>query len=359
MEKLLCIKIASRGDLLLAAPAFRVLRTMRPEAHITLLVGASCEDVAQHLPYFDRIQTIDDQALMGGGRRNRFVEAWRMLGRIRSRDPGQALFYSEAFIFHRDWRYGLLAWLSGIPVRRGLQRGERPLFLTHPYRADDREHHVRQYLSVISSRTDDFPLAGLWKFKEGERERALATARAHGFKPESGSWIGLGFGGGRNIKTRTELKTWPLERFCRLAEQLVKHGRQVVWIGDAEDADMLGDAPEGAPPPQEAVNLSGKLSVTETAAVLSACQLVVSNDSLALHLAEALGVSTIGLFGPTDPMHYRPLGRRSTYLWPGRNLSCSPCHRDGYFPPCTHQHRCMRELPVESVLENFFGHHGP
>ena len=61
------------------------------------------------------------------------------------------------------------------------------------------------------------------------------------------------------------------------------------------------------------------------------------------------GVPSVGLFGPTDPAHYRPLGERSRFLWMGETMSCSPCHDDGFFPVCQYEHQCMRDLSVEKV----------
>ena len=368
MERLLCIKIASRGDLLLAAPAFAHLRTSRPEAHVTLIVGRSCEDVALRLPYFDEIRTIDDHLLFGAGRTRKLRGTWQLyrqmnsgLGAKRASQAGVWNGFSEVFIFHRDWRYGPLALAAGIPVRRGLARGERTFFLTHPYRIGSQEHHSSQYLGLVRSHSrceaahptdrnggnSSVPapsLAGLWQFIEGERDAALTVAAAHGFNPVAADWIGLGFGGGRNVKTRTELKTWPLERFRELAAECVQRGYGVVWVGDAEDAECLGNEYEG-------VNLAGRLTVPETAAVLGECNVVVANDTMALHLAEALRVPTVALFGPTDPAESRPLGERSTHLWLGpQRVPCSPCHREGFFPPCPFAKRCLREIPVEAVL---------
>src|ERR1043165_7426354 len=125
MERLLCIKIASRGDLLLAAPAFRALRPARSRARITLLVGKSCEDMARHLPFFDEILTLDDRALLAGGLGEKLKAAWGLLSLLKANA------WSEALIFHRDSRYGLIARLAGIRIRRGLQRTEGACFLTH------------------------------------------------------------------------------------------------------------------------------------------------------------------------------------------------------------------------------------
>ena len=336
---MLCIKIASRGDLLLAGPAFRHLREARPSARITLLVGASCGDVARHLPFFDEVKTMDDHSLMASGTCAAACEARQLLGWLKQSET------DEVFIFHRDWRYGLLAWIAGIRVRRGFQNGFWSFLLTHPYRAGEKEHHVSQYLGMIGAgQASEIPIQGVWKFHGDEREQGLAAAASHGFNDASAKWIALGFGGGRNVKTHTGLKTWPIRHYHALASQLEKQGFRVAWVGDLHDAATLEE-------PFDGVNLAGKLSVSETAAVLSACSGVVSNDTLMLHLAEALGIPSVGIFGPTDPSHYRPLGKRSSHVWYGKNLSCSPCHRDGWFPVCSHQHRCMAELSVESVLQ--------
>ena len=360
MEKLLCIKIASRGDLLLASPAFRMLRMRRPNASITLLVGSSCSDVAQYLPYFDEIHTLDDHALMAAGWFARIGEVrrfFRFLTKqvpsgvplLESKNPLRQTPYTEVLIFHRDWRYGFLTWLAGIPRRRGFSCRWGWFFLTHPYRPSNREHHILQYLKMVftpeikEGKILAEGLDGLWQFGEGEKERALSVAETHGFK-RGGNWVALGFGGGHNVKTHTELKIWPVDYFRQLALWLAACGCRIVWVGDTEDAAKLGE--HGTD-----VNLAGKLTVAETAAVLSVCKRVVSNDTLILHLAEAMGVPTVGLFGPTDPAHYRPLGARSTYIWGGEKLVCSPCHRDGYFPPCRFRHRCMTGLSVESVFQ--------
>jgi heptosyltransferase II len=85
--------------------------------------------------------------------------------------------------------------------------------------------------------------------------------------------------------------------------------------------------------------------------VVSRCDLVIANDTMLLHMAGAQNVRALGIFGPTDPAQTRPLGASSDHLWLGPSrIPCAPCHRDGYYPPCLHDHRCMRSLSVESLL---------
>jgi heptosyltransferase II len=341
LEKLLCVKIASRGDLLLAAPAFRALRRARPGAHLALAVGATCEDVARRLPYFDALRVIDDHALFSPSR------LWRIRaagGLLREMSRG----YDELLVFHRDRRYSLLGRVAAIPLRRGLSDAAGAHHLTHAYAPAPEEHDSAQYLRMAlpgsEAAPDALALAGLWRFLPGEREDALARAASLGFRPEIGSWVALGFGGGRNVKNQTDLKQWPVEHYRRLAERLVEYGYGVVWLGDAEDGRVLGESPPAG------IVLSGALGVPGSAAVLSACALTVANDTLLLHLSEAVGTTSLGLFGPTDPANYGPQGWRSAAIWRGAALACSPCSRGGVIPPCPFRQRCLRELPVEAVL---------
>lgn len=332
MERVLCIKIASRGDLILAAPAFKKLKEFY--AHVDLVVGETCRDVAEHLPYFQNIHTIDDQRFFTGNFFQKGMTALHLMRLMKG--------YDQVVIFHRDGRYGLLAKVVGVPIRKGFSHS----FLSHSYQAPVSEHHADQYLKMALQGEDGIrhehsvQLNGLWKFKREEEVFCQEKLVQLGFEKNKGKWVALGFGGGKNVKTRTDLKSWPLAHYLSLASELTKEGFQVVWIGDQEDAQKLSN-------PQHGLNLTGKLTVPETAWLISQCERVVTNDTLALHLSEAMGGSTIGIFGPTDPAHYRPRGSQSSDL--SLKLPCSPCHRDGYFPPCPFNHRCMQELTVAMV----------
>lgn len=340
MERILCIKIASRGDLVLAAPTFRALREARPAARLDLLVGETCVDVAEHLPFFDRIRTIDDRELFTGGIAGRIRTTARMYDMLR--DAGAGSPYSEVLVFHRDWRYGMIALAAGVPVRRGFRNGAGSKVFTHAYLAGEHEHHALQYAGMagVASASSRSPA---WAFHPGERDAALAAAARHGFVRDGRPVAALGFGGGNNVKTQTALKSWPVASYAELAQRLTRQGYQVVWVGDVADASLLPAGIAG-------LSLAGRLSVAETAAVLSACDLVVSNDTLTLHLADAMGIRSVGIFGPTHPELYGPRDPASSYLWMGAELSCSPCHRNEGFPQCAFGHRCMTSLTVDAVM---------
>lgn len=247
-------------------------------------------------------------------------------------------------MLHRDWRYAVLAWLARVAIRRGFWSPASDRFLTHPYRPGSREHHEDQYLGVVGGDAAvEVRRGALWRFAAGEREAAMGKAQRLGLGREARPLVAIGPGGGRNVKMAVDLKLWGVQSYEELAARLDDEGYQVVWLGDAHDAAMLSDDVPG-------VRLAGRLSVAESAAVVSACRLVVTNDTMLLHLARVLEVPALGIFGPTDPAHTGPRGEGSAHLWLGPDLvPCSPCHRDGFYPVCTFDHRCMKELPVDLV----------
>jgi ADP-heptose:LPS heptosyltransferase len=345
---LICVKVAARGDLIMASAAFGWLRATRPSERMALVVGSTCLDVASHLPFFDELRVIDDRALFTGSPAARLRAVGELTRALRRPGPGGDR-VSEVFLLHRDWRYGAVAAVAGVPTRRGFATPRGTRLLTHPYHVAPGEHDVHQYLGMVGAppevATGGDLMAGAWHWAPGEREAALSTAAGLGFRPDAGEWVALGFGGGQNVKTKTALKAWPVEYYRALARALVESGRRVVWLGDGHDAALLGAEFDG-------FSLAGKLTVPESAAVLEACSAAVANDTFLLHLAQAVGVPAVGIFGPTDPAHYGPVGRGSSHLWLGpARVPCSPCHDNGYFPPCVNAHRCMRDLPVDAVLD--------
>ncbi|HTP12414.1 MAG TPA: glycosyltransferase family 9 protein, partial [Bacteroidota bacterium] len=99
------------------------------------------------------------------------------------------------------------------------------------------------------------------------------------------------------------------------------------------------------------INVAGRLTIPELCALLEQSVLYIGNDSGPLHLATALGVPTVGLFGPESPVFYGPLGDRHTSIY--RRLPCSPC-MNVYAAKsfrCPYNARCMKEIQVDEVFD--------
>jgi lipopolysaccharide heptosyltransferase II len=149
-------------------------------------------------------------------------------------------------------------------------------------------------------------------------------------------------------------KRWPVERFVETAKRLQSSRQDVVplLIGRSEERSLIDQFVRQYP--GRAIDGAVFDHVIETAALLRRCDLLVGNDSGVMHLAAAMGVPTVGLFGPASPIQWAPLGPRTTFVR-GADLSCSPCIRNyrGETPArCTNPviRECMLTITVDRVI---------
>jgi heptosyltransferase II len=123
---------------------------------------------------------------------------------------------------------------------------------------------------------------------------------------------------------------------------LIAEGFGVWVVGGPEEkalaAEIVGDT--------TARDLTGP-DLRNAVLALAAAAVAVSNDSGLLHVAAALGISAIGIFGPTSPWHWAPLNPLAATIETKSKVECRPCHK----PVCRLvHHRCMRDIPPEQIL---------
>ena len=147
---------------------------------------------------------------------------------------------------------------------------------------------------------------------------------------------------------RWDTKRWPPEHFHRVAEELETEGHRIVLIGGPGDVDICsGLAGQTSP---RRLDLSGRLSITESAAMLSLCSLLVTNDSAPLHMAEAVGTPVVALFGPTvREFGYYPQLPSSAAI--DMEMSCRPCSRNGARPCPIGTKACLVSIEPERVIQ--------
>ena len=138
-------------------------------------------------------------------------------------------------------------------------------------------------------------------------------------------------------------KQWDLNKFEKLALQLEQSGIPIIVIGGRKER-AAGDAIiHGV----DSLNLAGVTSLVETAAIINSASVLVSGDSGVLHLATALGCSTVSLFGSSNAQKWAPMGERHIVI--SKKLPCSPCSKFGDTPQCRFNTRCMAEIDIEEV----------
>jgi len=159
------------------------------------------------------------------------------------------------------------------------------------------------------------------------------------------------------------LRRWPVEYFALLADKLADaFGVKVIFTGLAGEVALADSAISRMQRKDAAVNVAGRFNLGELTAFLLLSDLVISADTAAVHLASALSVPVVGLYGPNTPLLYGPWGKNS--IWFYRKQECSPCitNYNAKINKCRHpkgQGACMKEISAEEVFlgikDAFFG----
>ena len=309
------------GDTVMALPALAALRAARPDALVTaigpwapLLVGQAVADA--HLGYPKE------------GRLRR-----KLAAALREMKPDVAVLLPNSF------ESALAARRWGARVRLGYDADMRRALLTHMAALPSpRRHQVDEYLGLLEA-SGVPPVATQPRWRLGPDEAAesrvtalLDEAGCAGAAPLVGLHLGAAFGAS---------KLWPPVSYAELARGLAERDLQPLLIGSRDDVAVAEavTALVGKP----IASTVGRDRPEMLPRLLARLGCLVSGDTGVAHLAAAVGVPTVTLFGPTDAHLSAPRGRAS------RNLEgpapCAPC----FLPRCPIDHVCMRAISVDSV----------
>jgi heptosyltransferase-2 len=309
------------GDTVMAVPTLRALRQALPDAELWC-VGPWAPTILEAEP--------------GMTRRLDYPRTWGARGALAGelRRAGVDL----AVLLPNSFESALHAWLAGARWRVGYAGDGRRALLTHALATPDgRAHQVTVYLDLLRvlrvAAPPAPPTLHVSPARRDEARRLLDTTGLGGGSGAVGIQLGAAFG---------PSKLWPPDRVAALAAALEREGTPVVFLGSPTAAPLLGDVARALPGPVR--SLVGRDHPALLPALLAELGCLVSPDSGPAHVAAAVGVPVVTLFGPTDPRLAAPMGEGHAALW--RRPPCAPCFR----PRCPIDHRCLRDLGVAEVL---------
>ncbi len=256
---------------------------------------------------------------------------------IAKRVEGQ---FDAAYVLPNSLKSALLPFLASIPKRVGYLGEARVGLLTHRLKNPKDKPPMVAFYSALSGEKEglegDKPTLQL---PPAQVEAALAA-------------LGLQAGGYYVFAPGAEYgpaKRWPPMHFAELARSLES---PAVLLGSAKEAPLSQEI-AGAAGPGRCIDLAGKTSLTQAFAVIAAARAMISNDSGLMHVAAALGVHQVAVFGSSSPLHTPPLNDRATVLWLKQDaayqppLDCSPC----FERECPLGHtRCLFDLTPQAVI---------
>jgi len=324
-EKILIIRLAAIGDVVMASSLARRLRDAKPDAHITWLCGRIAAPLVECFADVDEVIAIDEKRLLAGG----------SLARLRvllSLWPGlDAARFDVAYLLHPDLRYRIIT---------SMLRGARVIAQSRKPRVRPSNPIPGRYLGDEAARLmdelDEGPMPG--HFPLGRLKALSPTPR--GDRPR----VAIVPGGARNVLRESALKRWPVGHYVELARALAHEGFDVALVGNTSD--------EWVRPHFSGIAVSsyvGRTSIPETLDLLAGCDLVIAHDTGPMHLARLVGTRLIALFGPTPPSTFVPADDKTTVLWGGEHLACRPCYDGREFAQCA-DNECMSSISVEVVV---------
>jgi len=323
------------GDAVMSVPALEALRARFPKAEIVVVAKPWVSELYWYHPAVSRQIVYHPESEHRGPR-----GFWKLIQELRAERFDAAILFQNAF--HAAW----MAWWARIPVRIGYARDGRSALLVprsgivEPSPPAAYGHQVYYYLNLLFR-------AGVIDKPEPVREIRLRLADSER------QWAAkrldsLGLGGPRFLvglhpgASFGPAKRWLPERYATLADRLIEalHA-DVLIFGSREErplAETIARAMKHTP-----TLVAGETTLRQFMALLTECRLVVTNDSGPMHVAAALGLPLVAIFGSTDERSPGPVGSRARVV--KHSVDCSPCG----LRQCPIDFRCMQGVSLDDV----------
>jgi heptosyltransferase II len=320
------------GDAVMSLPALHAIRERFPRARITVLAKPWVADLYARESFSDRVILYT-----AASRGAKLRQAWAL----------RAEHFDCAILLQNAFEAALVARLAGIPRRIGYARDGRRLLLTDAVpvpRPGEIPRHERFYYLELLRR------AGLIeRIPESDRIRLEGADAARSSGAQAFAALGLplpviGISPGAAYGTA---KRWLPERFAEAAARLASPiGAAIAVFGSASERPLCETVVAALTAARHrAINLAGSTTLKQFIDLAAACCLYLTNDSGAMHIASALGIPTVAVFGATDDTTTGPTGPLARVV--REPVDCSPC----LLRECPIDHRCMTRVTAERVAQ--------
>jgi len=323
VKKILIIRLAALGDTLHTTPCLKALKEAYPKSSLTYIVGKGAEPVIENNPYIDEIIIFDKRGNH---------KTWSSQIRLA--------------LYLRKKNFDIVANMS--PSTRTLTfsfiiNGDKKLLYRRdkePDRGVKAAHAVENCWATFDSlriKYDKTALIPQFFITHAEKETVSKLIASIGITGKD-KIIGINPGASHQVNR------WDANSFALLSDRLIRDLKtKIIIVGgpsDIEIASSIENKMEETP-----VNLAGKLSIRESAALFERCCVFVTGDTGPMHIAAAAGVPVVALFGAADPDRTGPVGRRHIIIQK-KDLECVPCRKR----VCSKNHECMKDITVDEIF---------
>jgi heptosyltransferase-2 len=315
------------------------IRRLFPAAHISLLVRPWVRDIYAAVDFADEVLEYDKIGTHRG-----FSGFRHLVSDLKSRRFDLAILLQNAF------EAALIAWAAGIPKRVGYARDRRSLLLTNAVAIDPGVRSIHQayyYLGILSGAgllekqsrpdTNHLPSAHI-SVRDADRAAAREMLRSNGVR-ENEILIGINPGAFYG-----EAKRWFADRYAAVGDALAdEYGARILLFGAQSDLPVVQEVSANMAHPK--IILAGSTTLGQLMALIKECGILITNDSGPMHLAAALDVPQVAIFGSTSEIATGPLNSRARVI--KHPVDCNPC----FLRKCPTDFCCMKEISIAEVLE--------
>jgi len=336
IKKILVIRIDGLGDVVMSTPAFKGIREIFSNAHITLLTATWSKELVEVMPTFDELIYFDAPWIVKK-QKGKLINLFKIVKKLRIEK------FDLAIDLRGDFRNNILMYFCNRKNRIGFNITGCDFLLNHVVPIGENHHLVNASLSLINylkpKNIKEYTL-NLWTTKE-DRDFIDHFLRENGINSNKVSNIIVIIHPG----ARWYGRRWKAERYAQIADSLIeKYDARVILGGSSSDFELIRDI--ASLMKHIPIEAAGKTSLRQFLALLEKSDLFIGLDSGPMHMATAMGTKVVALFGPARPEAVGPWGNGHIVITHQKDFACSPCAQTVCKRPYD---SCMQAITVEEV----------
>lgn len=330
-EKILVLGPAWVGDMVLAQSLFKTLKANNPNCVIDVAAPAWT------LPLLERMPEVSGKIALPF--KHGELAFWQRISFGKSLKKAG---YTQSIILTNSLKSALLPWAAGIKKRTSFL-GEMRYGLINDIRPLDKnvlKKTVARFVALGLKPNQPLPEVLANPQLIANPQAALATLAKLGMAAPKQKVLGLCPGAEYG-----EAKRWPAEYYAEVANDAINKGWQVWLFGSDKDTPVTSQINQLSQ--QRCQDFGGKTKLGEAIDLMALCDTVISNDSGLMHVAAALNIKLIAIFGSSDPYHTPPMSSKTVIEYLA--LNCSPC----FERECPLKHlNCLKQIQPQGIISN-------
>lgn len=331
IKSVLVIQLAGLGDMVMATPAIEALRRLYPKTKICLLTNPRSIEIIRGAPYIDEVFVLRG-----------FKDVFAIIKKLRGYHFDVVINLYRLYSMKGAIKMLLLFQCIAGKYWVGRDTDGRGFFyhLKIPEKLADERHEVEYKLDIVRVLGGEISDIHLRAEYDKNDEDFVSAFLKNKCIAGSDTLVGI------NCSTFRPSYNWIVESYAQLADYLIgRLGAKVAFLGTKKDRQLF--ATIRLLMRREPLDLLGQLSVRQLASFLKRCKLVISPDCGTVHIASALKVPLVVLFGPGEYARYKPYGNEErTIIIRKNNINCAPC-----FKSTCRDNKCMSLITPEEVFQ--------